>query len=148
MRIKHKDNSYEYEITYRDWRTNYLSSEKYLNYEIINLKNVVELHVIKEDGISRFSQLIDEKEADNNIRQFPNQQFKKDINLENYDKYLKPINSHLPRLKSTWYNLPKLKKMIESAINSKISKELWIIIRTIIAGLILYVLVNIIKIFS
>tara|TARA_R110002020_G_scaffold94849_1_gene227904 strand:- start:110 stop:526 length:417 start_codon:yes stop_codon:yes gene_type:complete len=45
-----------------------------------------------------------------------------------------------------WYNLPRLKMIIERSTKSTISKEMWLIIRGIIVALILYLIKVIFKI--
>jgi hypothetical protein len=47
---------------------------------------------------------------------------------------------------NSWYNLPRLKMIIERSTKSTISKEMWLIIRGVILALILYLIKVIFKI--
>ena len=46
----------------------------------------------------------------------------------------------------SWYNLPRLKMMLERTTKSTISKEMWFIIKAVIVALILYLIKVIFKI--
>lgn len=113
MQIKNKKTEVPYSITYREWRTEYIQKNKHIHFDVINYNGVVELHVIdKETGELKFSQVIDKKEAENNVRQFSTTQYIKPLSFEYYDKNLVP-------LKSDRTNLIKEKHISNAPINIK-----------------------------
>jgi hypothetical protein len=148
MRIKHIHGDLEFELTFREWRTKYLNSDKYKNYEIVNLNNVVELHVVDEEtGVMRFSQVIDKKEAENNVRQFSKTQYIKPLSYKYCDENLMSKKndysglSFFTRLKKALNSIPTLKDIKQKIINSTTSKLLgkfiFISLVTIISGLLI-----------
>ena len=89
MRIKNKKTNIPYSLTYREWRTEYIQKNKYIHFDIVNYNDVVELHVIdKETGELKFNQILDKKEAENNVRKNSTTQYIKPLSFEYYDKNL------------------------------------------------------------
>ena len=139
MRIKNKKTNIPYSITYREWRTEYVQKNKYIHFDIVNYDDVVELHVIdKETGELKFNQILDKKEAENNVRQFSTTQYIKPLSFEYYDKNLVLLKSDKTNLIKENKINKKPTNINENPIKSFVSK-FWNLIsnNALISGLII-----------
>lgn len=136
MKIKHIETDNIISLTYKDWYDNYIKKGIYKNFEVVDYSGVVELQILQENGKMR-KQPFDSSAAKSSQRQFSDKIFiQKKLSFETYDKWLVSKN-HLD-LRSSWYNLPRLKRSIERITNSTISKEVWLVARGVVTLLIAY----------
>jgi|GEM_PF-2094267 len=160
MIIKHKIAQEPFPVTYSEWFHDYLKTGKFKNFTVASPSGVVELHKINpETGEMTFNMLMD-KDASEKTRLIKPRMFHiRKLEYVFYDKNLVPnqryfelhpqssIRPHFESseisrldLKLAWYNLPRLKIIMERITNSIISKEMWFIFRGVLILLIAYVL--------
>jgi hypothetical protein len=89
MTIKHNEAQELFGVTYRKWLNDYLKTERHKNYTVTHAMHVFELHQIDPiTGDMKFSQLMDEKEANQTKRQDPKKFHIKKLEYKYYDRNL------------------------------------------------------------
>lgn len=130
MKIENIKNGKVINLTFKEWKDNYLSNGNYKNYKIIDYFSVVELHRLKNDGTASMTFMEKQNALETQI-QFPTEFRIKELSFNGYNKWLIKENSQGFLFRKSWYNLPAIKAKLEIITKSKISKEFWLIIRGI-----------------
>ncbi|ESU23663.1 hypothetical protein FLJC2902T_32250 [Flavobacterium limnosediminis JC2902] len=89
MKIKNIHNNTELSISYQEWKQNYLKNNKFINFEIINHSDILELHSFDEEtGDPKFNQILDSKIAQKMATNEPQRFFTKKLEFNDYDENL------------------------------------------------------------
>lgn len=107
MKIKHIETGIETTVTHNKWLVEYVKKGKYKKYEILQSKDVIELHHEKDDGSTSVTVMGNEG-AKMNMKNFPNRFVVKDNTWKYCDKYLinKPKNQSF--LKKIFFRIKEI----------------------------------------
>ncbi|MCP4054686.1 MAG: hypothetical protein GY739_16870 [Mesoflavibacter sp.] len=92
MKIENTKNGKVINVTFKEWKDNYLSNGNYKNYKIIDYFSVVELHRLKNDGTASMTFMEKQNALETQI-QFPNEFRIKELIFNGYNKWLIKENS-------------------------------------------------------
>ncbi|MHA7060243.1 hypothetical protein ACWGOQ_0023680 [Aquimarina sp. M1] len=137
MKIRHKHTKQEIGGSYHYWKNEILKKHLEINYEILTKPDLVDVYEInKDNGNHTFIETIDRFIAKDRYLKKDNKYTIQDTDINKFDELYRPIKKY-NALKIN-QKIPSIKRIIEKSINSKISKEIWIIIRTVFCLLIAY----------
>jgi len=144
MIIKHIETGIEQLIGYPKWNKDFIKTGLYKKYEIIGSEDVLELHMIKEDGSVGIT-VMDSGSANGMVNKFPKRCKTKANSFKYCDKHLRnksniKSQSFLFRIINISNNIPSINIKPVYNIVSKISKHTLAIVIGVIIILVAFVI--------